>query len=58
MAEKSSRGRKAHPSAEKPITAYDVIKDDDRVLHTPAGSAVGEEMKKDLFKQINVVKVT
>ena len=58
MSKKSSRGRKAQPSAEKPVTAYDVIKDDDRVLHTPAGSAVGEEMKKDLFKQINVVKVT
>lgn len=58
MAEKSSRGRKAYPSAEKPVTAYDVIKDDDRVLHTPMGSAIGEEMKKDLFKRMNVVKVT
>jgi hypothetical protein len=52
-----SKGRKAQPSAEKP-SVYDTIKDDDKVLHTPAGSAVGEEMKKDLFKLINVVKVT
>ena len=53
-----SKGRKAQPSAEKPPTVYDVIKDDSKVLHTPAGSATGEEMKKDLFKLINVVKVT
>lgn len=58
MSTKSSRGRKAQPSAEKPVTVYDVIKDDDKVLYTPAGSAVEEEMKKDLFKQIGVVKVT
>lgn len=58
MSEKSSRGRKAQPSAEKPVTVYDVIKDDSKGLRTPVGSAIGEEMKKDLFKQMNVVKVT
>jgi len=58
MSEKSSRGRKAQPSAEKPVTIYDIIKDDSKGLRTPAGSAIGEEMKKDLFKQMNVVKVT
>jgi hypothetical protein len=52
------KGRKAQPSAEKPSTVYSTIKDDSKVLHTPAGSAIGEEMKKDLFKLINVVKVT
>jgi len=52
-----SKGRKAQGSAEKP-SVYDIIKDDNKVLHTPAGSAVGEEMKKDLFKFMNIVKVT
>jgi len=58
MSEKSTRGRKAQPSAEKPVTVYDAIKDDSKGLRTPVGSAIGEEMKKDLFKQMNVVKVT
>jgi len=58
MSEKPTRGRKAQPSAEKPVTVYDVIKDDSKGLRTPVGSAIGEEMKKDLFKQMNVVKVT
>ena len=58
MAEKSPRGRKAQPSAEKPAKIYDIIKDDSKGLRTPMGSAVGEEMKKDLFKRMNVVKVT
>lgn len=54
MAEKSSRGRKAQPSAEKPITAYDIIKDDSKILHTPAGSAVGEEMKKTCLSRLTL----
>lgn len=58
MAEKSSRGRKAQPSAEKPVKVYDIIKDDSKGLRTPLGSAIGEEMKKDLFKRMNIVKVT
>ena len=52
-----SKGRKAQGSVEKP-SVYDAIKDDDRVLHTPAGSAVGKEMKKDLFKLMHLVKTT
>lgn len=51
-----AKGRKAQGSAEKP-SVYDIIKDDNRILHTPAGSATGEEMKKDMFKLMNIVKV-
>jgi len=52
-----SKGRKAQGSAEKP-SVYNIIKDDSKFLHTPAGSAIGKDMKKDLFKLIHVVKVT
>ena len=53
-----AKGRQAASSAEKPITIYEIIKDDTKALKTRAGSAVGEEMKKDLLKQIHLLKVT
>ena len=52
------RGRKAASSAEKPMTVYDAITDDKVMVKTPAGSAFTKEMKKDLFKQIGLVKTT
>ena len=50
------RGRKAASSAEKPMSVYDVITDDKAVLHTKGGTAFTKEMKKELFKQIGLVK--
>jgi hypothetical protein len=51
------RGRKAAASAEKPFSVYDAINDDKRMLGTPRrGGAVGRDMKKDLFKLIDLVK--
>jgi|TARA_R100001509_G_scaffold4843_1_gene2997 hypothetical protein len=52
------RGRKAAPSAEKPMTVYDAITDDKVVVHTKGGTAFTKEMKKDLFKQMGLVKTT
>ena len=52
------RGRKAASSAEKPMTVYDAITDDKIVVHTKGGTAFTKEMKKDLFKQMGLVKTT
>jgi hypothetical protein len=50
------RGRKAASSAEKPMSITDVIKDDKVIVNSPAGPAVGKDMKKDLFKILGAVK--
>lgn len=50
------KGRKANPSAEKPMSVGDVIKDDKLIVNSPAGPAVGKDMKKDLFKILGAVK--
>ena len=50
------KGRKANASAEKPMSVHDAISDDKVMIKTPAGSAFTKEMKKDLFKQIGLVK--
>tara|TARA_R100000231_G_C5257466_1_gene144689 strand:- start:129 stop:302 length:174 start_codon:yes stop_codon:yes gene_type:complete len=50
------RGRKAASSAEKPMSVYDAITDDKVVVHTKGGTAFTKEMKKELFKQIGLVK--
>ena len=50
------KGRKANASAEKPMSVNDAISDDKVMVKTPAGSAFTKEMKKDLFKQIGLVK--
>ena len=52
------RGRKAASSAEKPMTVYEAITDDKVVVHTKGGTAFTKEMKKDLFKQMGLVKTT
>ena len=52
------RGRKAASSAEKPMSVYDAITDDKVVVHTKGGTAFTKEMKKDLFKQMGLVKTT
>jgi hypothetical protein len=56
MSEKPQRGRKAAKSAEKSFSVYESIKDPKSVVSTPGGTAFTEEMKKDLFKQVGLVK--
>ena len=59
MSDKNSRGRKAASSAEKSnFSVYDAVKDPDAVVHSPYGSAVTEEHKKDLFKRMNLIRTT
>jgi len=50
------KSRKAAASAEKPLSVYDAITDDKVVVHTKGGTAFTKEMKKELFKQIGLVK--
>ena len=56
MSEKPPRGRKAANSAEKGNSVYDAIKNPNVSVSTPTGTAFTEEMKKDLFKQLGLVK--
>ena len=51
------KGRKANPSAEKPMSVGDMINDDKVIINSNRrGPAVGKDMKKDLFKLLGAVK--
>ena len=51
------KGRKANPSAEKPMSIGDIINDDKIMVNSKRrGPAVGKDMKKDLFKLMGAVK--
>ena len=59
MSDKNSRGRKAASSVEKSnFSVYDTVKDSDQEVHSPYGSAITEEHKKDLFKRMNLIRTT
>ena len=60
MQDKSSRGRQAQPSAEKPDKksgVYEMLHDDKYYMtHPRRGGAVGTKMKKDLAKMLGIVR--